>query len=437
MKTVFKSLFVFSLILLMGSCKEDSIYSGFKKMESGAYMKFYSRSGSNVSPRLDDEVTFEMTQYFNDTMLFTTAGDKPMNLVLKKADFVGDVSDALLMMSVGDSAQLIVLSDSVFITTMQMEVPEQFAGKPILYDLKLLSVKPYEQLEAERMVRMDSLRAAERDFLAALKQDPNNVFTESGIIVLEKKGKARCAKWGDYVNFDFTMCGPSGDTIMNSFGVEPIEMQYGEEFLCEGFNTALGMVPVDGMMRFVIPSEMAFDSAGYQKYIEPYTPLVVMLKMNKMIDKDIYEKEQAVLKAKQEAENEARRNAEGQLIEECLKANGVTEGPTESGLYIIREEEGTGDVAQWGDKVLIHYNLCNLEGLVLESSYDYNKPVPFTVGNGEMIPAIEEAVLTMAPGAKVRLIVPSKLGFGEVAIDEQWLPAYTPIMIDLELVSIK
>ena len=104
---------------------------------------------------------------------------------------------------------------------------------------------------------------------------------------------------------------------------------------------------------------------------------------------------------------------------------------------MIREKEGTGDVAQWGDKEYVHYNLINMESVVLESSYDFNNPITFTIGKGEMIPAIEEAVMTMSPGAKVRLIVPSELGFGDVVIDETWLPAYTPLVIDLELVEIK
>ena len=96
-------------------------------MVSGAYMQFYSRSGSKVMPRFDDEVTFEMAQFFNDSMLFSTAGEKPMSLVIKKADFVGDVPDALRMMHVGDSARLLVLCDSVFITTMKTDVPEEYA----------------------------------------------------------------------------------------------------------------------------------------------------------------------------------------------------------------------------------------------------------------------------------------------------------------------
>ena len=437
MRVLNRILYVLTIVLLMASCREDTVYAGFKKMESGAYMKFYSHSGSKVMPRLDDEVTFEMAQFFNDSMLFSTAGEKPMSLVIKKADFVGDVPDALRMMHVGDSARLMVLCDSVFVTTMRTDVPEEYAGKPIYYDLKLVSVKPFEVLEAEHAALLDSLKNAEQEFLSSLREDPNNTVLESGLIILEKQGKDKYAKMGDFVNFDFTICDQVGDTIMNSFGIEPVEMQYGEEFMCDGFNKAIGLVPVGGILRFVIPSELAFDSVGYQKHIKPYAPLVVNLKLNSMLDKVAYEKKQAILEAEKAAEKERRLKMEKEAIENWIKNNDVKESPTESGLYIIREKEGMGNVAQWGDEVSVHYCLINMEGVVLESSYDYNKPISFTIGNGEMIPAIEEALMTMSPGAKVKLVVPSELGFGEVSIDETWLPAYTPVIIDLELVEIK
>ena len=98
-------------LLLMASCNDDSVYSGFKKMENGAYMKFYTKGNSEVTPRLKDEVTFEMSQYFNDSLLFTTVGSEPMSIVLTEADFEGDVVDGLLMMHVGDSARLLVPAD--------------------------------------------------------------------------------------------------------------------------------------------------------------------------------------------------------------------------------------------------------------------------------------------------------------------------------------
>ena len=428
---------VLAVFLMLASCGDKSIYSGFKKTESGAYMQFYTKN-EGQQPRLNDEVTFEMAQFFNDSMLFTTAGDEPMRLVLKKADFVGDVADALLMMHVGDSARLVVSIDSVFTTMLGMdEVPEEYTGKPIYYDLKLLSIKPFEELEAERKVLLDSLRQAEVEFLTPLREDPKHTLTESGLIIMEKTGNGKVATMGDYVDFDFTMCSPDGDTIMNSFGVESVDMQYGEEFISKGFNEAIGMVPEGGTMRFVIPSALAFDSTGYEQFIQPYTPLVVLMKMNSVMDKAAYEKHQAALEAEKEAEKERLLALESTAIADYIKANNITETPTESGLYIIRQEEGKGNVAQWGDEVSVHYILSTLKGDEVESSYDYDEPISFKIGNNEMIPAIEEALMTMAPGAKVTLVSPSALAFGEIVIDEELLPAYSPLVIELELVEVK
>lgn len=437
MKRLLKSVLIGVSCLLFVACGSKSPYPGLKQMKNGAYMKFYNKNDKEVMPRLKDEVTFEMAQYFNDTLLFTTAGTEPMTLVLREADFKGDVVDGLLMMHVGDSAQLAVLSDSVFMTMLQMDVPEEYAGKPIYYELKLLSVKPYEILEAERKVLLDSLRQAELDFLAPLREDAKNTVTESGLIVLEQTGKGRTAQMGEYVNFDFTMCGPKGDTIMHSFGIEPVEMQYGEEFISAGFNEALGMVPEGGTMRFVLPSELAFDSVGYESHIDPYTPLVVLLKMNSVMDKATYDKKMEALQAQKEAEAKRLMSLEQKTMEDYLKANGITEQPTESGLVIIRKEEGAGPVAQWGDEVTVHYVMSNLKGELLESSYEYEHPVTFKIGNNEMLPAIEEAVMTMSKGSKVSLVSPSALAFGDFVIDEDLLPAYSPLKIDLELVEIK
>ena len=416
---------------------KDSIYSGFKKMENGAYMKFYTKGDSEMMPRLKDEATFEMTQYFNDSMLFTTVGDKPMSVVLTEADFVGDVVDGLLMMHVGDSARLVVPADSIFNIMLQMdEIPEEYAGKPIYYDLKLLSVKPFEVLEAEHKALLDSLKGEEEAFLTPLRDNPNNSMTESGIIVLEKTGKGKVAKMGEYVNFDFTMCSPKGDTIMNSFGVEPVEIQYGEEFISRGFNEAIGLVPEGGALRCVIPSALVFDSLGYEQFIQPYTPMVVTLKMNNVMDKAAYEKRLADEESKREAESNRLMALEAKSIADYIKVNGIMEAPTESGLYFLRQEEGEGHIAEWGDEVGVHYVLKNLKGEQLESSYDYNQPMYFKIGSGQMIPAIEEAVMTMAPGAKVTLLTPSSLAFGEYDLGAT-LPPYSPLLIELELVEIK
>ena len=217
MKKIVSAFSALLLLLSVASCNEDS--AEFKKMENGAYMKFYTKGNSEVMPRLKDEVTFEMAQYFNDSLLFTTVGQEPMSIVLTEADFEGDVVDGLLMMHVGDSARLMVPADSVFTVMLQMdEIPEEYAGKSIYYDLKLLSVKPFETLEAERRALLDSLKAEEEAYLAPLREDPNNVVTESGII--KKKFDAYCyntdAGNNDYEGYD-AGTGKKVSTLNNNY----------------------------------------------------------------------------------------------------------------------------------------------------------------------------------------------------------------------------
>lgn len=437
MKSAFAWVAVAAVFMMLASCEGQSPYPGFKKMDNGAYMKFYSKGNSEVMPRLNDEVTIEMAQYFNDSLLFTTVGDEPMTIVLTEPDFVGDVVDGLLMMHVGDSASLVVPADSVLTVMMQLEeVPEEYVGKLIYYDLKLLSVKPFEVLEAERKAVLDSLKREEEVFLTPIREDIGNTTTESGLIIMETSGKGKMAKMGDYVDFDFTICSAKGDTIMNSFGVEPVEMQYGEVFICKGVTEAIGMVPEGGSMRFVVPSALAFDSVGYEQYIKPYTSMVVNMRMNKVMDKATYEKRQAELEAKKNAEKERMKALETKAIADYIKANHITEAPNASGIYILSREEGEGSLAKWGDKVSVHYVLRNLKGEQIESSYDYGQPMVFTIGGGEMIYAIDEALMTMAPGAKVTMLTPSEHAFGEFDLGAS-LPPYSPLIIDLELVEVK
>ena len=438
MRKITNAFFALCTLLLMASCgHDDSIYAGFERMDNGAYMKFYSHGDSETMPRLKDEVTLEMAQYFNDSLIYSTVGEEPIRLVLHESDFVGDVGDGVLMMHVGDSARLVVMADSVFLKLMNMdEVPEQFTGMPIYYDLKLVSVKPFEELEVERQAMLESRRQAEEEFLAAVKEEPKNTLTESGLIVMAKSGKGKVAKKGDYVVFDFLMCSSEGDTIMNSFDVEPVEMQYGEEFICPGIDEAIGMVPEGGTMRFVVPSALAFDSVGYERFIQPYTALVIEMRMNSVMDKAAYEKMMAEEEAAAEAEKAKLQAEESKTIAAYIAANGVTQEPTESGLYIFPVEAGEGDLAQWGDVVSIHCVLRNLQGEILDSSYAEGEPMTFTIGGGAMIPAIEEAVMTMAPGSKVTVLTPSELAFGEMDLGEM-LPPYSPLLIDVELVEVK
>jgi len=140
--------------------------------------------------------------------------------------------------------------------------------------------------------------------------------------------------------------------------------------------------------------------------------------------------------AEAEAERARMLEQEAKAIEAYVTANNITDTPTESGIYLFPTKEGEGELAKWGDDVAVHYVLRNLQGEQIESSYDYGQPMVFKIGSGEMIPAVEEAVMTLSQGAKVTVLTPSSQAFGEFDLGEM-LPPFTPLLIDLELVEIK
>lgn len=438
MKKIFGLISCLVAFLLVTSCHNNSPYpEGFEEQENGAVMEFFVKGDSDVVPSINDEVTFHVAEYLEDSLLFTTAGKEPVTMIVCESDFVGDVHHALQNMHVGDSACVMVVVDSLFLKSYgELEVPEDMAGKSYYYHMKLLSVKPYEVLMKEHQILIDSLKQVEMDLLATTMSNPKYTVTESGLIVMEKSGKGRVAQMGEYVEFDFTLCHIEGDTIVSTFGVEPVLIQYGEDFMGEGFNEALGMLPVGGKMRCVIPSKLAFDSIGFNPYILPYSPILVTLKMNSIMDQKAFEKKQADMEAEMKAEMDRQFAANRKDIAEYVKSQGLVVSPTQSGLYIIDREEGTGSKAKKGDVVSVHCVMKSLDDLMIASSYEYGEPMTFTIGSGEMIPAIEETVLTMAPGAKTMVIAPSDMAFRDYDFGGS-LPPFTPLIIELELLEIK
>lgn len=67
--------------------------------------------------------------------------------------------------------------------------------------------------------------------------------------------------------------------------------------------------------------------------------------------------------------------------------------------------------AQAGDTVRIHYTGKLEDGTVIETTLD-REPIQFTIGAGQVIPGIEEAVTGMEPGESKSATIPPEQAFG-------------------------
>jgi FKBP-type peptidyl-prolyl cis-trans isomerase 2 len=68
--------------------------------------------------------------------------------------------------------------------------------------------------------------------------------------------------------------------------------------------------------------------------------------------------------------------------------------------------------AKPGDKVKVHYRGSLEDGTVFDTSHG-RQPLEFTIGEGQVIPGFEEAVVGMEPGDSKSVTVEPPEGYGE------------------------
>ena len=118
-----------------------------------------------------------------------------------------------------------------------------------------------------------------------------------------------------------------------------------------------------------------------------------------------------------------------------LAANKKKEGVvvTESGLQYSVIKEGKGDKAKPTDTVKVEYEGTFINGQVFDSTAKHGKPATFLVG--QVIPGWSEALQLMSPGAKLHLVIPSNLAYGEQGAAPRIQPN-SVLVFDVELLEI-
>jgi len=112
----------------------------------------------------------------------------------------------------------------------------------------------------------------------------------------------------------------------------------------------------------------------------------------------------------------------------------------DNGLRYLDVETGSGAIAGTGMIVVVHLigwlDDNGTKGSKFISTYDRGKPVSFKLGTDKVMKAWSEGVRGMKTGGKRRLLVPSKLGYGEKGVAEI-VPPNANLVFDVELLEVR
>jgi FKBP-type peptidyl-prolyl cis-trans isomerase len=96
---------------------------------------------------------------------------------------------------------------------------------------------------------------------------------------------------------------------------------------------------------------------------------------------------------------------------------------------------GTGDTAESGDLVTVHYTGRFIDGRVFDSSVARGEPFQFTLGKGQVIAGWDEGIVGMKVGGKRTLSIPPELGYGKD--DYGPIPGNSTLIFDIELLKVQ
>ncbi|MGQ7871043.1 FKBP-type peptidyl-prolyl cis-trans isomerase [Sunxiuqinia sp. sy24] len=125
------------------------------------------------------------------------------------------------------------------------------------------------------------------------------------------------------------------------------------------------------------------------------------------------------------------RAEELEKLDTFIEANNIDEEPTESGMYYIEREKGTGDTIKLGDRVKVFYTGMLIDSTVFDMSGTY-EPFEFIVGGSDVIVGMSEGVSYMTQGGKATFVIPSNLAYG-ASNSSSGIPRFSTLIFDVEV----
>jgi FKBP-type peptidyl-prolyl cis-trans isomerase len=126
------------------------------------------------------------------------------------------------------------------------------------------------------------------------------------------------------------------------------------------------------------------------------------------------------------------------LIHRYISRNKFDMKPDSAGIYYQPETEGTGAMPANGKTVTVTYTGMLFNNHIFDSSENLGGKFSFVWGTqDQLLPGILGALAHMKAGGKAKIILPSPLAFGVDGSSTGIVPPHTPVLYEIELISVE
>lgn len=355
--------------------------------------------GEGENPKPGDIVLVHYTGTLTDGTKFDSSVDRnePFKFRLGRGEVIPGWDEGIAMLKPGGKAKLVIPPDLAY--------GERGAGGAIppnatlLFEVELITVTAGSPPPPEAPTEVD-----EADYITS----PTGLKYYD---MVEGEGDAATAD--HRVTLNYTGWLTDGTRFDSSFDTDtPIGFVLGRKQIIPGWDEGILGMKVGGKRQLVIPASLAYGDRGAGNVIPPGATLIFDVELLEL--KELPPPSPAAPTTVKDSDF-------------------IT---TASGLKYYDMAEGTGAIAQTGQKVSVHYTGWLTDGTKFDSSLDRGEPFAFTLGKGEVIPGWDEGVANMKVGGKRQLQIPAILAYGEVGAGGVIPPGAT-LVFEVELLEIK
>lgn len=258
----------------------------YKKTSSGLQYAFIIDKPTSPKPEEGGQISLNMQSVCNNRIMYSTAQafkGKPGVYGVAKPAYKGDIIEAIMLMTPGDSIVCLIDAVALF-KNAKSKMPDFIkAGDKVQYFVKLVSVKTKDQAMKEQQAafqkQMNEQMAKQKAAAAKLvakddktlkayfaKNKITPIKTASGLYyTIKGEGSGEKAMAGDTVSMNYTgtlLDGTKFDSNEDTafHHVQPYQFVLGRGVVIKGWDEGVAQLSPGAKATFYIPSGMAYGA---------------------------------------------------------------------------------------------------------------------------------------------------------------------------------